>query len=828
MFRARLRTCCATRSVGRRPHLVVRGQWLFVLSLLLALQSDPVRAQIWPTEVQSVERRLRSPEVAQRQAALRKAATMNPKFARSFVLQGLKDSDPAVQKTAARAAIFCSIPHLGIYVRPWLTGQGHEEQLLAIQVMRIGLVQDDIVALGSVLRSGEKAARERSAEALGRAPLALHESASRELLKGLGDDEPKVRKEVAAALGRVGTEEQAVTLAAHLGDPEAAVREQVVLALGVLGGPAARASLASALSDGTASVVAAAADALGMLRDPEATLPLISLARTEPFSEPQRSAERALVRIGGAAAEQELTRLLVETPPGSSVVSLVQKAGKKALLGTCLELSRYEALSRCASSFIELGGEEEKIWNLHDKGRLSVTQMLGILKGRTSRRASIAALEMLLTEGDEHRALSLHYLSSVPEIPQGVGGELARAQRTQKWNATEVVSVLRLLVLASGDYTATAERYLDSTDLSVRAAAAELWVASGRAGASFIRLLTDPRREVSEGAFRRLSQGMTEAQAAVVFSLLEKGKSGRRALLLESLRGLPPVSSASVQKKLSELFQSARSVERDWVLVGMAATRDPSLALLAREDGSPADLAMAAQLALYYDQGEKVARGLMHASHPRVRAAALQTLGVRGGASDVASLMEVVRQPVGQEPGYVRASALRALARISARGALPPGKALEALSAACDSPHDGERLAALELASLGGEGCGATPWEDLLALDEDELVRKASALSLHRRGASLALRRCETYDVSEEVAELCSRGPSEQVDVELPETFSFRSISFSDPWSHAGPIPTRPVALASPFGMIVMMTDRAGRLQVGPGEYAPVSQALAY
>src|SRR5437867_313877 len=95
-----------------------------------------------------------------------------------------------------------------------------------------------------------------------------------DLVRMLGDDEARVRRRAALAVGRVGLSEGIDPLTSLLGDGDAEVRQMAALGLGLLGDVRARDALVRALADPSPLVQGSAAQALGLLGDAGAADPI--------------------------------------------------------------------------------------------------------------------------------------------------------------------------------------------------------------------------------------------------------------------------------------------------------------------------------------------------------------------------------------------------------------------------------------------------------------------------------------------------------------------------------------------------------------------------
>ena len=88
-----------------------------------------------------------------------------------------------------------------------------------------------------------------------------------DLIRLLSDEEPRVRRRAALAIGHVGLADGVTPLLTVLADPDAEVRQMAAFALGLLGDTRARDPLVGALADASPLVQGSAAEALGLIGD---------------------------------------------------------------------------------------------------------------------------------------------------------------------------------------------------------------------------------------------------------------------------------------------------------------------------------------------------------------------------------------------------------------------------------------------------------------------------------------------------------------------------------------------------------------------------------
>ena len=99
------------------------------------------------------------------------------------------------------------------------------------------------------------------------APAVAAPVAPPDLTRLLTDEEARIRRRAALAIGRVGLADGVTPLLGVLADPDPEVRQMAAFALGLLGEARARDPLVSALADASPVVQASAAEALGLIGD---------------------------------------------------------------------------------------------------------------------------------------------------------------------------------------------------------------------------------------------------------------------------------------------------------------------------------------------------------------------------------------------------------------------------------------------------------------------------------------------------------------------------------------------------------------------------------
>jgi len=97
---------------------------------------------------------------------------------------------------------------------------------------------------------------------------------SPDLIRLLTDNEARIRRRAALAVGRVGLVEGVAPLVRVLDDPDPEVRQMAAFALGLIGDRSARDPLIAKLTDPTPLMKGSAAEALGLIGDPAAAEPI--------------------------------------------------------------------------------------------------------------------------------------------------------------------------------------------------------------------------------------------------------------------------------------------------------------------------------------------------------------------------------------------------------------------------------------------------------------------------------------------------------------------------------------------------------------------------
>jgi HEAT repeat protein/cyclophilin family peptidyl-prolyl cis-trans isomerase len=148
-----------------------------------------------------------------------------------------------------------------------------------------------------------------------------------DLIRLLSDEDARIRRRAALAVGRIGLADGAAPLLLVLADPDPEVRQMAAFGLGLIGDKRARDPLVQALGDGVPLVQASAAEALGLIGDPSAAAPIgamvAQIVRSGALAQPPgddtvaaRNTPAAAFRLGLSA----LVRLKAFDPLAAAVL----------------------------------------------------------------------------------------------------------------------------------------------------------------------------------------------------------------------------------------------------------------------------------------------------------------------------------------------------------------------------------------------------------------------------------------------------------------------------------------------------------------------------
>ena len=481
------------------------------------------------------------------------------------------------------------------------------------------------------------------------------------LVEALADPRPEVRGNVAVALSGIGPDARAALpalLGMLRGDPELRLRRRAAEAIASIG-QAERSvvvDLTAALDSGDDRLSAAAASALGRLDPPPvAAVPALVRALGSAHTDVATAAARALGRIGAPArkAEPALRPLLRHAD------ALLRFNAAVALMK--IAPPDQEALDTIIEGELVTGG---RLRELGDRARPGVPALVHALKGENVDR-SVAAARALASMGAAADA-------AVPELVSALTSKSPEVRRT-------AAAALGAIGPKAEEGVEALAHALDDSDEDVKFSAAE---ALGKIG---------PKAKGAESALRALVGHKDRYLRHFAISAL--GSMGQAA----------PETAALLVRVL----------------------RDP-------ESGVQEDAARAlGRLGVSSEQAIDALAQALGDRRGDVRAAAAEALGRLGPAAQAAvpALLGALRD---RRNSLVRAMAAEALAQVGARSA----EAIDGLVSALRDPNGDVRVAAIQalIRLAPADGSVVSRLAEALEGDRDWLARVRAAEALGKLG----------------------------------------------------------------------------------------------
>lgn len=260
-------------------------------------------------------------------------------------------------------------------------------------------------ALKQLSTSGDVATRELAIESVGSRQFGI---ASDEIVKALHDPSPRIRRQAARTLAKLGQPDLAGALVHQLDEHPDLVEEETIEALGSLGSLDAVEPLSRYLTSPRSSLRRAAAKALGQIGGTEAIAPLIEAAQRTGDPDLRRATLQALRTLEAREAETVIADALFDSHPSvriaaaEAVVDLDLKGAASNLRET---LAWYddEACSEMAYALGRVGAPS-------DAPQILVTaeKCVSII---TRRRCLLGLARLLGVEAEAYRLLLLDGLS---------------------------------------------------------------------------------------------------------------------------------------------------------------------------------------------------------------------------------------------------------------------------------------------------------------------------------------------------------------------------------------------------------------------------------
>ena len=431
-----------------------------------------------------------------------------------------------------------------------------------------------------------------------------------DLIRLLNDNEARVRRRAALALGRVGLPEAVEPLTELLGDEDPDVRQMAAFALGLIGATNARPGLLAALGDGDPEVQGRAAEALGMIGDPADAAAVSGMVRTHVGAG----------ALAGLAAD-DLTSPLAPAVEAArlGMYALARLGSYDALAAVALDasgqpLSTWWPVSYAIQRLGDPRGAPALVTLLNTPGRYTAAfaaRGLGVMKAP----AAAEPLRQIVERRAAHPAVVVQAVRALAAIGDSATAPLV----TRIVVDGEADATLRLEAMSALSVLATA----DSLDL-------------------LLDLMSDSAPAIRGAAIRTLARVDPDTLLAALSGLDPDRDWTVRAAEAAALATLPP---ARAQARLRMLLQDQDPRVVSAVVAALVTSKAPGTETTLIERLKADDFA--------------------------VRAAAARGLGELEVSSSVPALVEAYHEAEGDRTYVARAGILAALAQIDPMVARP-------------------------------------------------------------------------------------------------------------------------------------------------------------
>ena len=429
-----------------------------------------------------------------------------------------------------------------------------------------------------------------------------------DLIRLLSDEEARVRRRAALAIGHVGLGDGVTPLLTVLADPDPEVRQMAAFALGLLGDTRARDPLVGALADASPLVQGSAAEALGLIGD-----------------------AAAADALGRFAAQLVQSPALAQPPDESDDVR--RDTPTAACRLAIHALVRLKAYPQLASAVLDASGQPRVRW-----------WPVAFALQRLEDKRALPALLTLAKDGNAHtRALAVKGLAALkdraalpvlmPLMSSGDRNVLIETVRAlgRIGDPAAAAALLRILGDAAADPHVRLEVVGAIGNLHVPAVADAL-----------LDVLADPSPAVRAAALRSLAAFDPENFIFVLSGLDPDPHWNVRAALATVLGTLPPENGLP---RLEPMLNDADQRVIPFAIAALVKLKAPTAAAVLIER--------------------------LKADDPVVRAAAAEGIGTIKPLNGAAALSEAYRFGQRDAMYNARAAALAALAKYGAAAATP-------------------------------------------------------------------------------------------------------------------------------------------------------------
>ncbi len=416
------------------------------------------------------------------------------------------------------------------------------------------------------------------------------------------DDEPRIRRRAALAIGRVGLPDGLAALSAALADADPDVRAMAAFALGLIGDPSAEAALLPVLADPSPLVRGRAAEALGLVGATGAGPAIGKIA-----SESVRSAPVAGIKVDDetwpAAPEAEafklavfaLVRLKAFEPLASAVLEgerpvstwwpvayalqrIEDQRAAPALLQLLQAPGRYTpAFAARGLGALKLAAAAQRLTGLLDaKAKAPLEVVVSAIRalGRINAPGTASSLATLASEPRTDPNVRLEALSALKEMKAAEGLAVAQDLLTDGWPAMRSAALRAAAAIDPEAFTFVLSGLEPDRDWRVRATLAEI-LGELKPEVALVRarsMLEDSDKRVIGAVLGALVKLHAPDAADVITERLKDTDIVVRASAAEHLGTLKPQNGAAA---LREAYTAAQPdsayVARGAILKALAA-----------------------------------------------------------------------------------------------------------------------------------------------------------------------------------------------------------------------------------------------------------------
>jgi len=298
-------------------------------------------------------------------------------------------------------------------------------------------------ALRAMTTSKDDFGREAAVKSLGTAQLSM---ATAELATALRDPSPRVRRQAAESLGKIGTPDAAMALIQHIESYPDLADEETIAALGDAPHPQAVPILVKVLENPRASLRRAAARALGRIGDTSSLEPLSRAAKEPGDTDLRRAAVQALRVMEARDALSVFGDALVDPHPSvrTAAAEAVGELELRALADTVRQSMEWfpdDALSEMAYALGCVGGVQDL--------PLILGTAQGAINDTTRRRCLLGAARLLGVEGDLYRMMTLEDIARdnamLQKLRTGIRRNPILGQALDRYSSGDEAGALRLM-----------------------------------------------------------------------------------------------------------------------------------------------------------------------------------------------------------------------------------------------------------------------------------------------------------------------------------------------------------------------------------------------